>query len=135
MGELYRQTLETTNKGAVHVHCGFQPNAGSSPTAAMIYGNAIASVARTGAGTYTVTLKPEYKNLDLIAKHISLQLAAAGDSKAIAGPYVKAAATQQVFTITGAAAADIANNADNIVWLSLVFRTAIVNDGTLLYDS
>ena len=135
MGEFGRATLETTNKGAVTLFGGFKTNAGASPTAAMICGNFIASVTRTGAGAYDVLLKPEFRNLDVISKQISLQLAAAGDSKVQFGTYVKTTGVQKVVTVTATAAADIAADADNIVWIQMTIRYAVTSDGTVLYDA
>ena len=135
MGEFGRETLETTNKGAVVLFGGFKTNGGSSPTAAQIFGNFIQSVTRTGAGAYDVLLKPEFRNLDVISKQISLQLATPGDSKAQFSTYVKTTGVQKVATITTAAAADIAADADNIVWIQMTIRYAVTSDGTVLYDA
>ena len=128
-----RQTVETSQKSEVRLSGGFRTNGGASPT--VLYGNCIQSVARTGAGTYTVTLKRGFRFLDIVSKQCSLQLAAAADSKVQWGPYDKAAGTQVVVTITGAAAADIAANADNIVWLEWIARCGIVPDGSPTYDT
>jgi hypothetical protein len=128
-----RNTIEGPHKGEVRLSGGFRTNAGSSPT--VIYGNWISSVSRTGAGTYTVQMKNEFKGLHCIGKQATLQLAAPGDSKVVLGAYDASAGTQVVATITTAAAADIAANADNIVWLELVVSYGRIADGSPNRDS
>lgn len=128
-----RNTVESPHKGEVRLVGGFRTNGGSSPTA--IYGNWISSVARTGAGAYTVTLKNDFKGLHCTGKSATLQLAAAGDSKVVLGPYDATAGTQVVTTITTAAAADIAADANNIVWLELVVSYGRIADGSPNRDS
>lgn len=128
MGEFQRNTVESPHKSEVRLAGGFATNGGSSPTT--IYGNWIQSVARTGAGAYTITIKPAFRYLKVHGKSASLQLAAAGDSKVVLGPYVHSAGTQVVTTITTASAADIAANADNIVWIELVCSYTTLADGS-----
>lgn len=128
-----RQTVETSGKSEVRLSGGFRTNGASSPT--VLYGNWILSVARTAAGTYTLTVKRDFRFLDLVSKQCSLQLAAAGDSKVQFGPYDKTAGTQVVITITGVAAADIAADANNIVWVELIARYGTVPDGSPTYDT
>jgi hypothetical protein len=132
--DFMRQALETGHKNEVRLAGGFRTNGGSNPT--VLFGdNWIQSVVRDGAGAYTVTLKKAYRGMDLIGKNTSLQLAAAGDSKTQFGAYDKAAGTQVIRTITGAAAADIASDANNIVWLELICRYGNVPDGSTTYDT
>jgi len=130
-----RQSLETPLKSAVELVGGFATNGNADPTAAQIFGNFIKSVARTGAGAYLVTLKPEFRYMDLVGKSAHLSLAAAGNSFAQCGPYDKTVASLVVTTLTGGAAADVAANADNFVTLRLTARFGQNQDGCVLYDS
>jgi hypothetical protein len=131
--DFLRQTIEGVHKGELRLSGGFRPNGGSNPS--VLYGNWIESVTRNGAGDLTVRLKKPFRNMDCLSKQVSLQLSTAADSKVQLGPYDKAAGTQRVFTITGTAAADIAANADNIVWLELTMRYGNVPDGSPNYDT
>lgn len=128
-----RNTVETPHKSEVRLSGGFATNGASNP--ATIYGNWIQSVIRDGgAGIYLVTLKPDFRGMRNKGKQASLQLAAVGDSKVVIGPYNATAGTLRVWTVTGAAAADIAANADNIVWLDLTMSYTTLGDGSG-YDS
>lgn len=128
-----RNTVESPHKSEIRLSGGFRPNGAGSITA--FYGNWIQSVTRNGAGDYTVTMKNDFKGLYCHGKRATLQLSAVADSKVVLGPYSATAGTQQLWVVTGAAAADIAANADNIVWLELVVSYTRLNDGTPNRDS
>lgn len=130
-----RFPVETPHKPEFRLSGGFNTNGGSSPTAAQIFGNWIQSVTRSGVGAYSVLLKPEFRGMRNIGKQASLQLAAVGDSKVVLGPYDAAAGTLVVSTVTGAAAADIAANADNIVWLDLTMIYSDIPNGSPAHDT
>ncbi len=130
-----RNAIESCHKPEVRLAGGFRTNAGASPTTAMLYGNFIESVARTGAGTYTVTLKPEWRNRRAVSMRADIQLAAGGDSKAQLGAYVASAGTLVVRTITTAAAADIAADPDNKVWFELVLLNNDAPVGSPAYET
>lgn len=123
----------TSHKPEVRLSGGFATNGGSNP--ATLYGNWIQSVTRSGAGAYSVLLKPEFRGMRNVGKQASLQLAAVGDSKVVLGPYDSTAGTLVVTTVTGAAAADIAANADNIVWLDLTMIYSDVPNGSPNHDT
>lgn len=128
-----RNTVESPHKSEIRLAGGFAPNGASNPVT--VYGNWIQSVVRDGgAGIFLVTLKPDFRNMRNKGKSASLQLSAVADSKVVLGPYSASAGTLRVWTVTGAAAADIAANADNIVWLDLVMSYTSLPDGSS-YDS
>jgi hypothetical protein len=134
MSDFQRQTLETVHKGEVRLAGGFRPNGSSTPTA--FYGNWISSVALTSTGLFTVTLKNPYKGLRVVGKNYSLQLSAAADTVLQWGTYDASAGTIQVRSLTAGSVANIAANADNIIWLELVVKYSIgVPDGGPNYDS
>lgn len=128
-----RQSVETSGKSEVRLSGGFRPNGVNPPTA--YYGNWIESVVRTGIGAFTLTLKREFRHLDLVGKQCCLQLNTAGDGKVLFGPYVKTAGTQVIWTIVGAAVGDLAVNVDIVVWIELIARYGIVPDGSPTYDT
>lgn len=128
-----RNTVETPHKSEVRLSGGFAPNGTSNPTT--VYGNWIQSVVRDGgAGIFLVTLKPDFRNMRNKGKQATLQLSAVADSKVVLGPYSASAGTLRVWIVTGAAAADIAANADNIVWLDLTMSYTSLPDGSS-YDT
>lgn len=124
----------TSHKPEVRLSGGFAPNGGSNP--ATLFGNWISSVTRDGgAGIFLVTLRPEFRGMRNIGKQATLQLSAAADSKVVLGPYDATAGTLRVWTVTGAAPADIAANADNIVWLDLTMIYSDVPNGSPSHDT
>jgi hypothetical protein len=128
-----RNTVESPHKSEVRLSGGFATNGASSP--ATVYGNWIQSVTRDGgAGIFLVTLKPDFRGMRNKGKQVSLQLAAVADSKAVIGPYDAVLGTLRVWTVTGAAPADIAADANNIVWLDLTMSYTTIGDGSG-YDS
>ena len=128
-----RYTVESPHKSEVRLAGGFRPEGASAVTA--IYGNWISSVTRNGAGDFTITMKNDFKGLYCTGKSALLQLSAVADSKIVMGPYSASAGTQQLFVVTGAAAADIAANADNIIWVELVISYTRLPDGSPNRDS
>lgn len=127
-----RTVVESPNRQQVLLCCGFFTNGASNP--ASFIGNLIQSVTRTGAGALTVTLKAQYKGIDLFGRFAQLNMAAPSDSKVVLKAYDKTAGTLTLETFTGAAAADIAAAADNFVSLLLVARYGSVPEGAV-YDS
>jgi len=97
----------------------FAPNGGSAIDATKNKGRGF-SVARTGAGLFLITF--EQVGYDLVEAEATLQVAASADSKAQLGTYDGTAKTLVVRTITGAAAADIAADANNRVNFSATFN-------------
>ena len=128
-----RHAIESSHKPEVRLAGGFRPNGAGAISA--LYGNWISSVVRNGAGDFTVTLKTEWANKRVVCKAVCLQLSAVADSKIVMGPYVAASRTQQLWVVTGAAAADIAANADNIVWLELVVINSNIDNGSPNHDT
>ena len=79
------------------------------------------TVARSGTGSFTVTLDDAYPGL--LSGQCSLALNAAADSKVMFGAIdVASAKTVIINVITTASAADIAANANNRIHFCLVLR-------------
>lgn len=98
----------------------FPTNGASSP--ATFEGDGIASVARTGTGTYTVTLTDKYPSC--IAVDATLQLGTADGSVATPGAIDVSSAKTMVIVTSNAsgAATDIAAAASNRVNFQIVVR-------------
>lgn len=130
-----RYTVETPAKDLVLLVGGFATNGASAPSAAQLFGNWISSVTHDSTGVYTVTMKPDFRALQLVAKGATLSLATVADSAVQLGPYNATLGTLVVRTLTAGAVADIAANADNFVSLQLSARYGRNQDGSVLYDS
>lgn len=134
MGILNRKTQETSQPACVALQGGFAFNAALAPTG--IFGNWIQSIAHTGTGIWTVTLKPDFRGLSLIARLVSMSLAASADSNIHTGPYDRVAGTLVVRVLTAGALADVAAATDNYCFLELVVASdaGLVSDGGGIYD-
>lgn len=82
------------------------------------------SVARTGVGTFVVTLANSYADLESADAH--LQLAAPNGNSANVGAVNLAARTITLVTVASGAVADIAANADNRVHFAFVLRNTSI---------
>lgn len=128
-----RQTLEGPHKGELLLRGGFAPNAALAPVA--LYGNWIESVAHDSTGVWTVTIKEAFRDMDNFGKQATVQLASGAAAAIQFGAYDKAAGTLVVRNYTGGSLADIAADANNIIWLDLAMRYGNVPDGSPTYDS
>ena len=98
----------------------FLPNGSSAVDSAGNTGTGF-SVARTGTGSFTVTLGDKYPGL--LSAQCSVALAAAADTKVQFGAIdVSSAKTVVITVITTASAADIASNAANRIHFVLFLR-------------
>lgn len=80
------------------------------------------SVARTGAGVFTVTLQDSYADLE--SADATVQLSAAANMKAQVGSYSAANRTLVIRTIAGAVETDIGADPVNRVNFQLVMKAA-----------
>ncbi len=103
----------------------FAPNGSSAVAASSRKGRGF-SVARTDVGEFTLTLSDKYPNL--ISAVATLQQATAGDQFLQVGEYDEDAKTIVITAIdaSGAAAADVAADANNRVNFVLVFQNSTV---------
>ena len=101
----------------------FYPQATSAPTLAANQSRGVASVARSAAGRFLLTLDDPHHHL--VAAIATTQLATAADMQAQIGTISNlgssSATTVVVRTIAGATETDIAANANNSVSVLLVF--------------
>ena len=111
----------------IKVICGsFAPNGGSAVSSSSVKGLGF-SVARTGAGIFTITLQDSY--VDVVAVQASLQLATPDDKMLQWGAIDVVTAKTLVLNVwdfSGAAVADIAANASNRIHFSLYLRNSTV---------
>lgn len=125
-----KQKIWSENRETVIVEGSFAPNGAGAVDATSNKGKGF-SVARTGAGTFEITFDEKY--VDLISFRHNLQLSAADDKYTQAGDYtaptVSAAAkiVVRVWDASGAAATDVAANANNHIHFSAIFRMSAVN--------
>lgn len=102
----------------------FAPNGSSAVSNASNYGLGF-SVARAGAGDFTVTISDTYASGMLISAHASLQLATNANLKVQVGAIDLAAKTVQIIVnTTGAVATDVSADANNRVNFCLVFKNS-----------
>ena len=97
----------------------FKPN-GSSAISNSDNKGAGWTVARTGTGKFVITLDDKYPGL--LSGQVSLQHNGAGDKKVHWGIIDISAKTLEIFSITGASAADLAAHAQNHVHFTLILR-------------
>jgi hypothetical protein len=122
--DMDRTTYPANHYGAnrVIVAGRFRPNAGSAVDNTLNKGVGF-TVARTGAGAFTVTIAGyPFGQIDDV--QWSLWLNAADDKFVQGGPIDSAAGTIKVvvWDISGAAATDVASNANNWITFSCVIR-------------
>jgi hypothetical protein len=108
--------------GKVLVTFGIAPNGTDPPTIVEDYGNYVASVTRSGVGVYAIVLNDTW--LALASIQTQLQLSAAADSmvQITGAPTVATTKTITTTILTAGAAADIAANAANVIFFTLVLR-------------
>lgn len=122
--------IQTLGTRAVLLAFTIVPNGTSTPTIENDNDKAVASIARTGVGTYTITLRDTYARL--VAWHFGVRLNSdvATTVQITGAPDVASARTIDI-TIqqesAGAfAAADIAANANNRIGVQLYLRDSTV---------
>lgn len=117
--------VRTLNNDMIPVPGSFAPNGSSAVSASSRLGLGW-SVARTSAGLFTITFNEKYN--DLVSFTHGIQLATADDKYTIAGVYTAASKTITitVWDISGAAAADVAANANNRIHFVAWFRNSAV---------
>lgn len=104
----------------------FAPNGASAVDSTSNKGKGF-TVARTSAGLFTVTIS-EAKYLDLVSATATLQLATADDKYIQVGTYTAPTSSAQgtivltVWDASGAAATDVAADANNRINFCFVFR-------------
>ncbi len=115
--------VQALGKGRVIVHGSFLPN-GSSAIAVDPLWNGF-TVAWTSTGLFTITLTDRY--VALVSAHADFQMNAATDVKPQWGAIdVVTAGTLQLRSIAVAAVTDIAANANNRVFFTLILRNTTV---------
>jgi hypothetical protein len=111
-------------KGLAIVAGTFFPDTANPPTVTAGTGSGAGfTVARSGAGTFLVTFARKYPVC--VAKFASLQLSATDDKFVEVGDYSASAGTLsiRVRDISGAAATDVAANANNSISFLCIFST------------
>jgi hypothetical protein len=119
--------IQGLGKGIKIISGSFAPNGASAVSAASVKGKGF-SVARTGAGVFTITLQDAY--VALLAGHCTLQLSAAADQFVQLGAIDVVTAKTVVINawdISDAALADIAANANNRIHFTLVLSNSSLN--------
>jgi hypothetical protein len=121
------QLLGAADPGVVLLGISFGPNGSSAVDQTTIRGRGVASVARTAAGVFTVTLQDVYSSC--LSAVSTLQLANS-DDKFVAniGTIDLNAKTiiLRVYDISSAAFADVAADANNRINLTLVLKNSQV---------
>lgn len=115
------QALE---KGVIVLAGSFRPNGSSAPLA--LTGKGIASVSRSGTGVFLVTLEDVY--LGFLSLNAQLALASTDDKTCQIGAVSLANKTIEVkvIDISGAAVADVAANAGNVIYLTFILKNTSV---------
>ncbi len=108
--------------GRVLVTFGIAPNGVSTPTIVEDYGDAVASVTRTGVGVYAIVLKDTWLALASISTQLQLSAAANSMVQVTGAPTMTTTKTITTTILTAGAAADIAANAANVIFFTLVMR-------------
>lgn len=138
--QFMRQTVEGPHKGEVLLDGKFRPNDASAPTAAMIFGNWISSIAHTATGKWTITMKDDFKNLiGWHSLHVTLSTATAQPTISVSGGAIDLAAGTIVIHaaaedgVSGiSAASNIAADADTFISVSLSVKYDTSPDGSNL---
>lgn len=112
--------MRGTRTETVHLGGNFDTNGASNPASSS---TGRFTVARTGTGTYTVTLADTY--FDLIAANVSAQCNTAGGFQVEFGAIDEnVAKTVVIRTLVSGAAADVAANANNRVHFNLFLKNS-----------
>lgn len=119
--------IQGLGKGVKVIAGSFAPNGSSAVDSTSIKGKGF-SVARTGAGAFTITLQDAY--VALLSAQASLQLHTADDKFVLLGDVdVTSGKTVKlvVWDISDAAATDVAANANNRIHFVLVLSNSSLN--------
>ena len=130
---IQRNDVKTPHKGEVILAGYFYPNGSSTP--ATVRGSWIDSVAHTATGVWTITMKEKFRGwIGLLGAQVSLSMNALGLSiiqfgamDLSAGTIIIRAATESGGTL---AAADIAANANNIIFVTLNLKYSKAEDAS-----
>ena len=102
----------------------FNPQGALAPTFSRDQARGVASITRTGVGTFLVTLEDTFRTL--VARVATVQLAAAADVAVQFGTIANVGAalppTIEVRLVAGAAPVDVAANSENSISVSLMFN-------------
>lgn len=102
----------------------FNPEGAGAPTFSPTQARGVASIVRTGVGTFLITLEDTYRTL--VARFGSIQLAAAADVAVQLGTIANVGTalppTIVVRTVAGAAPVDVAANSENSISVCLMFN-------------
>lgn len=104
----------------------FAPNGTGAVSQASIKGKGVATIARTGVGTFLITFSDSFR--DMFAGTATLQLNAVAGQMVQLGAFSQSAKTLVVRVVDTAAgtAADVAANANNRIHLDIVFKNTSV---------
>lgn len=121
MADLGFWPVRSRQPETIVIHGSFAPNGSSAVSSASNKGKGW-SVARTGAGEFTITFGAAYP--DLQSFQTTLQLATPDDKFLVAGTYSSTAKTIKVtvWDVSGAAATDVAADANNRIHFVACFR-------------
>ncbi len=110
--------------GLFEVDFNFDTNAAANP--ASVKGRRIASVTRTGVGTYLVTLQDLWPAISSISA--DLQQPSATGNWVLVGPINLTAKTITIYTMNpgGTATVDIAADPNSRVWVNVMFKNSSV---------
>jgi hypothetical protein len=132
--KMSRGSIKTSHGDEVCLMGRFRFNGSSAPTS--LVGNWISSVAHTGTGIWTVTMKPSFRKLyGAYARQVTLEADAAATIAAAAltiGAYDTAAGTFIVRNHTSGSLADIAagSNLGNWCHMTLWLKASHKRDGS-----
>lgn len=121
MGTFIVRSVKSPNFNETRISGSFAPAGTGAVTA--VKGRGF-TVARSGAGVFTITLDRIYQ--DLISANACVQLATAADMAAQIGSYSKANRTLVIRTVVAATETDIAADANNRVHFDLVLVTSSI---------
>ena len=117
----FRKTVQTLEVDLTFLSLSFAPAGAGAPTG--ITGRGVASITRTGAGDFLITLEDAYSAL--LGVKMSIAMASATDiSPQLGAVDVVTAKTIVVRTIVAAAETDIAADAANRVYVELTLRNS-----------
>lgn len=108
--------------GRVLVTFGIAPNGTGTPTITEDYGDAVASVSRTGTGVYAIVLKDTWLSVANIQTQVQLSAAADTVVQITGAATVTTTKTITMTILTAGSAADVAANAANVIWFTCIFR-------------
>jgi len=117
------------HKGEIILSGHFYPDTAANPST--VRGSWISSVAHTATGVWTITMKEKFRGwIGVLGAHVSLQLNAYADSNIQFGAMDLDNGTIIVRAGTAGVAADIAANANNIVFVTLHLKYSGAEDGS-----